>query len=581
MTPEPDAPDATDSAASGEPSRAELSARLQRQYQAANENARRYKWQGPFFQVDPFDPVAHVIYVVLSPQDRSLSETLLPPAMAVLARRFVTLEARCRLLAELERHRDSELDIERRELLKFLAQIIERPEMPIALAHIVFEWLMKEVSDAIAKRAEIERAESEREHPLLQGLLEDMGHSESLEVESAAQRLAAFGEDGLPFLARALRATEEKYDTDVRSRMPAVIGALGRIPSLRSTDLLLMTLIADDEERMVPSLIAALQALGQEAAEALQDVLGLPVLNGQRRLRIYEALSGNPNTNLTPHLQSEFDESHWPEGEFTDDCFRRLVDLAVATEDRAFVPFLIRMLRRKALPVERRDFLRTRLQKSPWWEEVTVALRRLKEGKTVFVRADDEAPQAAPAKRSKRTSRKRGRQRQETMSVEEQRKLLMEAYHERLGWQRPVDLEKRRPGAMEKLNEIERRDYRTYCMAQGADPRQPDLLNPFEDFWLLTPHKELGDRAPWVVQIESIVETLPPYARKSFIEQQANALYQCACDVAEAGEKDRASQRLQCVLEVMPDHALAKRLLDRVEGREPERPAPRIIIPGR
>jgi hypothetical protein len=72
---------------------------------------------------------------------------------------------------------------------------------------------------------------------------------------------------------------------------------------------------------------------------------------------------------------------------------------------------------------------------------------------------------------------------------------------------------------------------------------------------------------------------MPPREARQVIQSHADTLYEYALDLAETNEPERALKRVNAVLAAQPDHSLAARLRDRIQGRAP---TPRlIIVPGR
>ena len=151
-----------------------------------------------------------------------------------------------------------------------------------------------------------------------------------------------------------------------------------------------------------------------------------------------------------------------------------------------------------------------------------------------------------------------------------------------LNWQRPVDLAaaNEKNSGLRRLGEIEQRDYRTYCMSQGLESDREESMRAFHAVWLLEPHRELDGEAPWVRMVKLSVEDLEPLSRRAIISSETGSLYECALDVFMRGDREQSRKRLDAVLAAKPDHALARRLLDRIEGKEPTSGGPRIIIPG-
>jgi hypothetical protein len=289
---------------------------------------------------------------------------------------------------------------------------------------------------------------------------------------------------------------------------------------------------------------------------------------------MYEAMARHPDSGVASAIMDDLDEARRHEDGLTDAVFLRLVDALIRTNDRRAVPHLIHMLRRKSIPQVRRDALRARLQKSPWWNEINVALQRLKVGKPVFIRAEADD-------RAAETPRQRGRKAVKPKVVsDEERDLLNEAYYEVFDWQRPVDiLAMRDSEALAKIGSLRQRDYRTYCLSRGLDGREPEHQKDFDDDWLVEGHAGLDGQPPWAAMLLAETKGMPPREARQVIQSHADTLYEYALDLAETNEPERALKRVNAVLAAQPDHSLAARLRDRIQGRAP---TPRlIIVPGR
>lgn len=537
-----------------------------------------YTWESPLFDVDPYHPLVNLYAVFATMLERE------PAAQQLLARvldealtEFVTPEARGKLLDAVAAHLESERDLEVREQLRVLAQALRRPSFGLHRANVVVRLLTRDMTAAVEQRLQADDADRERSHPMIEGLIAELTAAEGDDRASVLERLAGFGEEAVPFLARSIFGSAEDGAEVVVEGSPPLLEALGRIGGMRAVERLVHALFVARDEPTIVACAEALAATGRLAVEFLTPYISVGATSAARRLRVYQVFSRIEGVAFAPMALADLDEQLWPPGAFTDAAFERLVDLIVGSDDRRAVPVFIRMLRRKQTPPERKDLLRRRLQKSEWWEEISLALRRLREDKPVFVDREGKSQEQAKGRKKGR----KGRGRREELPADEREKLLQEAYHEELGWLRPIDLAPTDSENAKAFEQIAIRDFRAWCLAEGRDSRQPDSWETFQQFWMLEPNPGLDGLTPWAHERRLQTEDAPPPVRERLLQTECDGLYECALNVYARGESEPARKRLRAVLSLLPDHLLAKRLMDRIEGRPPQSTAPRIIIPGR
>ena len=348
----------------------------------------RYDWELPFFDIDPHHHLVS-IFASLAAMSERLPEVgnLLVHVLDAARRALLTPEARCKMLDAILAHLEAERALDVREQLRVLAEALRRPSQGLQSAALVGRFLIHDMGEAVRARVDREQADQDRSHPLIEGLIEEATGEDVDKRAPAVERLAGFGEEAVPFLARALPGGPAATDLAPAAAAP-LLEALGRIGGRRALDRLVHALFLSDDAEGLDACMAALAAIGRPAAECLLDYVTLGIVSAPRRLWVYEALSRMEGVSFAPLALADLDENAWPPGQFTDAAFDQLVDLIVRSGDRRAVPILIRVLRRKQTPPARRDILNRRLQKSEWSDEVRLALRRLREGKPVFVDRD-------------------------------------------------------------------------------------------------------------------------------------------------------------------------------------------------
>jgi hypothetical protein len=533
-------------------------------------------WSDFDFGVDPYDPTLDDLEGVLA-SGRAAPEqisTLLAPALD----RHVTLPVRLGLLRELERRAAGEVRLDVRTEVSTVVKALHH--LPLRASALGLLWklyppyMLQRLRD---RREALAREESERPADRI-----------ALEEALAAGRgdAAAARALDLPALERLLFGWESAPPPDP-ALAKELIAAIAGYPGRRAARALGIVLWVSEDPGILEATRAALASMPEPAREIVRHHLVFhdPPPQGRRALHA-TAVNLGDSALLPMAVEDALGGGPWSQPGEGAEHASALLGTILKHGQAGAVPIALHLLSRRPPKADVREAVMAAFGASPYAAEFEIGLRMMEEGKPVVVPADlsqEEFLQkygtfaekmAPPAFQAE---------------VRRMSALWEQCWHESLGWRRPAEVAAEvGPKEREFLTRLER-ECRTALGRLAGRHQVAELEQEFKVKWMTTPQNDVSGRSPLAIIFdERAARRHDPESDLQDRETEAAELYGRALRAVEAKLEDDARLFARAILQLLPDHAFAKDLLDRldrggpagVEAGPEAASAPRIIIPG-
>jgi len=534
-------------------------------------------WSEFDFEIDGFDPRLDDLESVLA-GGRATSEqlsALLAPAMDS----HVTLPVRLKLLKEVERRIAGEVRLDVRSQGVTVLKALHH--LPLRASSIGLLWKLyppQILNRLRARRQEMSREESDR-----------TSEEAALEEQFLAGKedLASVKKLGLPALERILFAWESSPPAD-----PAVarelIAAVGQFPGRRAARALGMVLWAQVDPSIQETARAGLASMPEPGREIIRHhLLYHDPPPGPRRALFTAAMDLGDERLVPLALEDAFGSGPWAaKGEGAEHAAAILG--SVLRGGRALtVPVALHLLSQRPPKADVRTAVLKAFEASPLAAAFQEGLVRLESGRPVVV----------PAEMSQEEFLEKYGNFQDRMApaafqaeVRRMSAIWEECWHESLGWRRPADVAgEAGPREKELLGRLARETRAALGRLAGRSP-VAELEREFKVKWMTTPQNDVSGRIPLAIVLdERAARRGDPEDDRVEREEEAAELYARSLRAHEARMEEDARHFAKAALQISPDHAFAKDLLERLDAgagipgldatAEPAS-TPRIILPG-